>query len=402
VTSGPGLADLRRGLVSAARFRPDAAIHHRALAHWLAGNIDGLAEITQEAMAHLAEAGTRSVRDVAALAFALDVRQSAPAVAVLTSGLGWLADRSWFQPQRPLTLEADGVAALGVALALARSAEPAPAWFNALATKSATSLSLTEFDRSLFVLATHLTRATGRQDQVNLLAEVRIVFADVAGLSTPEEVFQTAWTHMLQMQVEEGREIEAALLLRAFDLTVTHSLPARSGRLEPLDVLRILEGVHRSFRRWTWEQQPRTRTSTAERWNMQNEYHVQNLLWAILAPLFQDLNDEETLPPVGQKNPRIDLSIPSLGTIVEVKFLRKGVAMQHVIEEIAEDVGLYRTDPRWTSLIPFVCDDSSRTEEHAKLVAGLNKLDMVIGSVVVPRPGMMAVASTTEAPSAKV
>ena len=400
MTSGPGLADLRRGLVSAARLRPDAAIHHRALAHWLAGNFDGLTEIAQEAMAHLAEAGTRSVRDVAALAFALEVHQNAPASAVLVNGLGWLADRSWFQPQRPLTLEADGVAALGVALALVRSAE-ARAWFNALATKSATSLSLTEFDRSLFVLATHLTRAPGRQDQVNLLAEVRIVFADVAGLSTPEEVFQAAWSHMLQAQVEKGREIEAALLLRAFDLTAAHSLPARSGRLEPLDVLRILEGVHRSLRRWTWEQQPRTRTSSAERWNVQNEYHVQNLLWTILAPLFQDLNDEETLPPIGQKNPRIDLSIPSLGTIVEVKFLRRGVPMQRVIEEIAEDVGLYRTDHRWTSLIPFVWDDSSRTEEHAKLVAGLNKLDMVIGSVVVPRPGMMAVASTTEAPNAK-
>jgi hypothetical protein len=232
------------------------------------------------------------------------------------------------------------------------------------------------------------------------LAEVRIAFADLASLSTPEEVFQAAWSRMLQMQVEEGREIEAALLLRAFDLTAAHSLPARSGRLEPLDVLRILEGVHRSFRRWTWEHQPRTRTSTVERWNVQNEYHVQNLLWAILAPLFQDLNDEETLPPVGQKNPRLDLSIPSLGTIVEVKFLRRDIPMQRIIEEIAEDVGLYRTDRRWTSLIPFVWDDSARTEEHAKLVAGLNKLDMVIGAVVVPRPGMMT-ASITDTSSAK-
>lgn len=388
--SGPGLADLRRGLVSAARVQPDAAIHHRALVHWLARNLSALAEVAQEAVGHLSEAGTRSVRDVAALAFALEVHPSASVA--LTSGLNWLGDRSWFQPQRPLTLEADGVAALGVALALARSEGPAPTWFNALATKSATSLSLSEFDRSLFVLATHLTKAPARQDQVNLLAEVRIAFSNVAGLSTPEEVFQEAWSRMLLAQVEEGREVEAAVLLRAFDLTAAHSLPARSGRLEPLDVLRILEGVGRSLRRWTWEQQARTKTSSVERWNVQNEYHVQNLLWAILAPLFHDLNDEETLSPVGQKNPRIDLSVPSLRTIVEVKFLRKGVPMQRVIEEIAEDVGLYGTDCRWTSLIPFVWDDSSRTEEHAKLLAGLNKLDMVIGSVIVPRPGMMAAA----------
>jgi hypothetical protein len=163
----------------------------------------------------------------------------------------------------------------------------------------------------------------------------------------------------------------------------------------PAQTLRAFE-VSRSFRRWTWEQQPRTRKSTVERWNVQNEYHVQNLLWAILAPLFHDLNDEETLSPVGQMNPRVDLSIPSLKTIVEVKFLRPGTPMQSMIGEIAEDAGLYRTDSRWTSLIPFIWDDSSRTEEHAKLVEGLNKLDMVIGSVVVPRPGMMAATTTSE------
>jgi hypothetical protein len=390
MTGGPGLADLRQGLVSAARLRRDAAIHHRALACWLARNIDGLTKIVPEATANLAGAGTRSVRDVAALAFALDLHQDTAAMQMLASGLNWLADRSWFQPQRPLTLEADGVAALGVAFALARTPEPAPLWFNALATKSAASLSLAELDRSLFVLATHLTKAPGRQDQSSLLAELRIVFSELAGLSTPEEVFEAAWSRMLQLQIEEGRELEAALLLRAFDLTAAHSLPARSGRLESQDVLRVLQGIHRSLRRWTWEHQPRTKASSIERWNIQNEYHVQNMLWVILAPLFQDLNDEETLPPIGQKNPRIDLSIPSLGTIIEVKFLRRGVAMQRVIEEIAEDVGLYQTDRRWTSLIPFVWDDSARTEEHPKLIEGLNKLDMVIGSIVVPRPGTMA------------
>ena len=128
-------------------------------------------------------------------------------------------------------------------------------------------------------------------------------------------------------------------------------------------------------------------------WDVQNEYHVQNLLYAVLAPLFPDLNDEETLPPVGQKNPRVDLSIPSLRTIIEVKFLRPGVAIQKMISEIAEDVGLYKTDPRWTTLIPFIWDDSGRNEEHAKLIGGLKMFDLVLGAVVVARPGKMAASS---------
>jgi hypothetical protein len=109
----------------------------------------------------------------------------------------------------------------------------------------------------------------------------------------------------------------------------------------------------------------------------------------LLAPLFPDLNDEETLPPVGQKSPRIDLSIPSLGTIIEVKFMRPSKSFQDIIEEIAADASLYTTDPRWTSIIPFVWDDSRRAEEHQKLVTGLKQLPSVIGAVVISRPGKM-------------
>ena len=178
-------------------------------------------------------------------------------------------------------------------------------------------------------------------------------------------------------------------MLRALDLVADHSLPARMGRLEPSDILTVLEGVHRSLRRWTWDLQAKTRNSSAMHWDVQNEYHVQNLLYAILAPLFPDLNDEETISPVGQKNPRVDLSIPSLRTIIEVKFLRPGVPVQKMISEIAEDVGLYNTDPRWSTLIPFIWDDSGRSEEHAKLIEGLKKFEFVLGAVVISRPGKM-------------
>jgi REase_DpnII-MboI len=182
---------------------------------------------------------------------------------------------------------------------------------------------------------------------------------------------------------------EAALLLGALDALTERNLPARLGRLDPRDVLRVLEGVPRSFKRWSWETAPRTRRSAVARWEIENEYHVQNLLWAVLAPLFPDLNDEETLSPVGQKSPRVDLSIPSLGTVVEVKFMRPTTPFQDVIEEIAADASLYTTDPRWTSIVPFVWDDARRIEEHQKLVAGLKQLPGVIGAVVVSRPGKM-------------
>jgi hypothetical protein len=75
--------------------------------------------------------------------------------------------------------------------------------------------------------------------------------------------------------------------------------------------------------------------------------------------------------------------------VIEVKFMRPSTRFQDVIEEIAADASLYGTDPRWTSLIPFVWDHAQRSEEHPKLISGLMQLPMVIGAVVVSRPGKM-------------
>jgi hypothetical protein len=75
--------------------------------------------------------------------------------------------------------------------------------------------------------------------------------------------------------------------------------------------------------------------------------------------------------------------------VVEAKFMRPSARFQDIIEEIASDASLYSADPRWKALVPFVWDDSRRSEEHAKLISGLKKLPMVVDAVVVSRPGRM-------------
>jgi hypothetical protein len=371
-----------------ANLPPEAPLHHRAFARWLRiSDADGVEALAVTASSNLENPGARSARDVAVLGFlSLETGNTAG----FRDGLEWLGQRTWFHPQRPPTLEADGVALLGLALAIATHGLPCPDWLSRLVVRSISSLPLDPINQSLFVVSSHLLDISERMDQTTLVPEVRVVFGGMAGISVPEDIYAEAWER-LRRAIGNQNEAEALLQLKAFDLVAEHSLPARSGKLEPGDVVRVLEGVSRSLRRWTWESRPRTTTSDAIHWDVQNEYHVQNLLYAILAPLFSDLNDEETIPPVGQKNPRIDLTIPSIGTIVEVKFLRPNVSMQKVIEEIAADVGLYGTDPRWKAIIPFIWDDSGRTEEHGKLVAGLCQMEKVIGAIVVPRPGKMVV-----------
>jgi hypothetical protein len=52
------------------------------------------------------------------------------------------------------------------------------------------------------------------------------------------------------------------------------------------------------------------------------EREVQDILWLILRPVFDDLVDEETLHTVGHSTYRADFGIPSLGLLIEVKYAR--------------------------------------------------------------------------------
>lgn len=74
-----------------------------------------------------------------------------------------------------------------------------------------------------------------------------------------------------------------------------------------------------------------------------NGYHVQNLLWALLAPIRPDLENEENLTSLGPKYPRFDLGIPSLRLVLEVKFVRGGTTRDYaaVIKQVAADASLY-------------------------------------------------------------
>ncbi len=206
-----------------------------------------------------------------------------------------------------------------------------------LCVEGSRSPSLTDFHRSLMCVAAHLFAAPHRPDLSAVLPEVRVALADLGIVTVNTDCHTGAWrsaTHRLSF---EGGAAHAAQTLRAFDAIVAINIPARLGRLEVGDVVRVLKGVGRAMRLWTWEDKARTSASPQVRWNVENEYHVQSLLWAVLAPLFPDLHAEEYASPVGQKNPRMDLTIPSLHLVVEVKFVRAGKRFADIIEEIAAD-----------------------------------------------------------------
>ncbi|GAB4019141.1 PD-(D/E)XK nuclease domain-containing protein [Spirosoma koreense] len=188
---------------------------------------------------------------------------------------------------------------------------------------------------------------------------------------------------------------QAGLLLKALQFLL-ESVPSISLNQPTItQLISLLERIPAGFRRWTWEDKPRTTTSTLQKWDIQNEYHVQNLLYVLLAPIFPDLVDEFYFEPIGQKNARADLGIPSMQLILEVKFVRKTARFADIIEEVAADNSLYfgndsEYKSRYNQLLIFIWDDSRRTHEYDVLKRGINQLDHVAGSVIIPKPGIMS------------
>jgi hypothetical protein len=144
------------------------------------------------------------------------------------------------------------------------------------------------------------------------------------------------------------------------------------------------------LRRWTWEERARTRNGTARKWYIDHEYHVQNLLWTVLSPIFPDLKEEESTPSVGQKHPRADLCIPSLRLIIEVKFIRSSTAFPTIVEEVAADAALYfGSGSPYEVMLVFVWDAARSVEEHDVFIRGLRQLPRIADVVAVLPPGSM-------------
>jgi hypothetical protein len=90
----------------------------------------------------------------------------------------------------------------------------------------------------------------------------------------------------------------------------------------PAEIAEVLRRVPDGLRHWTWESNVRFKNYQPRQWHIEHEYHVQNLLWFLLAPMLPDALKEVPLRQIGGMSPRPDILIPSMRLVIEVKFLR--------------------------------------------------------------------------------
>jgi hypothetical protein len=347
----------------------------------------------------------RTYQDVAVLGFAAAAGTIEPPQRdALNTGLKWLAGREPFVDGSPMGFCTDAVALLGVALGATRIGEDATKgavadWMGKFLSKCYEMRGVHDWQRCLFAAAKKEVGAV--LDLVvpedTSVADVRVALRAKGVLPMPQEAREERdeTDALLLLKRESGISVElarAALRIAAFDW-INRCVPVVTpSRATADDVCQLLRRVPAGLRRWTWEEAARTsgRGAQPRKWHIDNEYHVQNLLWVTLAPIFPDLKDEEYTPSVGPLQPRADICIPSLNLIIEVKFMRANKAARDLIEEIAADASLYLTrDSSYKSIIAFVWDDSSRIEQHDILISGIKQIKGVIDAVIVPRPGGM-------------
>lgn len=387
--------ELRRSIAAAATDDPHQPLHVRAFAAWIQGESLGksplLATLATEAAATSGPA--RETLHVAVLGYAFDFDGSFGSS--FFEALSWLRARKYFVQGRPLTFEIDGLALLGVAVGILKldptERDRALPWLRELLSETLRRNRPSDWNESLIHAAS--TVASRAQDWTlqGVTDDLSVALSARWGFAVTEAMRSSAWSLISSLSGEDDGMTRAATQLAALTRLLRDASTLRPGSTTPTDVARLLSRVNHSLRRWAWDEAPRTQRSAAARWQVENEYHVQDMLWVILAPVFPDLDDEEWLKSLGQHHPRADLAIPSLRLIVEVKFLRKSKsAFSKAIQEVSADASTYLQDGSgYSSIVAFVWDDEARTEEHAELRRGLMQIRGVVDAIIVSRPSKM-------------
>lgn len=303
-----------------------------------------------------------------------------------------LSGRKFFLPNKAPRFEIDSIALLGVAVGLRYLgvSKEENSWLLKVLSHSKDSLSEDNLQSNIVSVAiSALSEDSGKSISDPF---VRVAFSYFLKIDLEEHERQSAWK--ISSRVEGVDDAVFLILKRSvFDCcsSILAAIPINGAGVTELT--NLLENISSSMSHWTYEDKSRTGKSEIRKWHIDHEYHVQNLLWAILRPIFSDLVDEESLPKVGHMTPRYDLGIPSLKTIIEVKFMKKRgqAACKKVIEEVAADCSLYiAPNTRYERIIAFIWDDCSQTEEYQVLKGGLRSLPGVEASIILPRPSRMA------------
>ena len=98
------------------------------------------------------------------------------------------------------------------------------------------------------------------------------------------------------------------------------------------------------------------RTNNRPNFIIENEYDVQDLLYSNLRSVFENVKTEEWTIQHGGKSKRIDIVLPDIDTIIEVKMIRNKSHGKSISDELKIDIESYHVHPNCRKLVCFIYD----------------------------------------------
>ncbi|MBX8690015.1 hypothetical protein GO011_21490 [Mycobacterium sp. 20091114027_K0903767] len=106
-------------------------------------------------------------------------------------------------------------------------------------------------------------------------------------------------------------------------------------------------------------------------WLVENEYDIQDILFASLRSVFSDVRFEEWTPQIAGRAKRIDVVLPELDTVIEVKMIRNQGHARTVVDELMIDIESYHSHERCKHLLAVVYDPGRFIADPEAISKGL-------------------------------
>ena len=115
----------------------------------------------------------------------------------------------------------------------------------------------------------------------------------------------------------------------------------------------------------------RNRYNNRNTLDVDDEYDVQDLLFAILQIFFKDIRKEEWTPSYAGNSARVDFLLKEEKVVIEVKKTRKTMKDKDLGEQLIIDIAKYKSHPDCKKLICFVYDPEGRIVKTEGIVKDL-------------------------------
>lgn len=104
------------------------------------------------------------------------------------------------------------------------------------------------------------------------------------------------------------------------------------------------------------------------------ELDVRDLLFSIIKPVFPDSRIEESTSKFANKTKQVDIVVPQISTLIEIKFVRDSRHSKTVANELMEDIEGYQVHENCDRLIAYVWDPQRLVTNRENFINDLKGL----------------------------